>query len=498
MNIFEWLHMIAGNVWIYGGSFVLVLSILVFIHEWGHYYIARKCGVRVDSFSIGFGKELFGWTDKNGTRWKFSMIPLGGYVQMFGDVDPASAGHSDNVKGNEGAAARPMNEDERKVAFFNQSIGKRAAIVFAGPAINYIFAVFVLALLYTFYGQPMTQPLATAILGGSAAEKAGFEPHDKIIKIDGDEINSFEEIRRDVMVGLDEPRIFAIVRDGKEMQITTKPARLEEEDHFGFKQSRGMLGILGPDYVIDIAHISSVNGVSTEGMDADAIRKKLASMMGQKLSITMGALKDKPEAMIVRPLAAQNKALLDAAKGITNVKDQKAEAKNIKADDTVIEDNPDDLQAAIGPAGNYLVLAASTETPLMRYNIVQATAVAVKETVTITMSTFDALGQIISGDRSAKELGGIIRIGAIAGDMARSGLIALITFTALLSINLGLINLFPVPMLDGGHLLFYLLEAIKGEPISENVQEYAFRFGLIVLVGIMLFANINDIMQLIL
>ncbi len=463
MTIFEWFQLIAGNAWLYGGSFLLVLSILVFIHEWGHYIIARKCGVKVDVFSIGFGKEIFGWNDKNGTRWKFSMIPLGGYVKLFGDVDPASTGHTENVKDAGSDNVREMTKEERSVAFFAQPVGKRAAVVFAGPAINYIFAVIVLAGLYTFVGQPITPPIATAIMGDSAAERVGFRPHDKILEIDGSAITRFEDIRRAVMVGLDEERTFTVERDGEVIEMTTSPERIEEEDKFGFKNSRGMLGIIGPGNAIDINHIAAINGKKYD--DVEAVRAEVASNFDKVFSIDIKRGEDKTDTMIILPRANNNEALLD----------------------------PESADK------NFLMISDSTATNVfIKHNVVKSTALAINETISITVSTLNALGQMFTGTRSATELGGIIRIGAIAGDMAQSGLIALITFTALLSINLGLINLFPIPTLDGGHLVFYGLEVLKGQPISEQVQEYAFRVGFLMLVGLMLFANINDIMQLIL
>lgn len=462
MNIFEWFQLVADNVWLYGGSFFLVLSILVFIHEWGHYIIARRCGVRVEVFSIGFGREIFGFTDKNKTRWKFSIIPLGGYVKLFGDVDPASAGHSEDIHDEDAQIIRHMTKDERKVAFFSQSVGKRAAIVFAGPAINYIFAVFVLACLYTFAGQPITPPIATAIVGDSAAERAGFRPHDKILEIDGEPINSFEDIRRDIMVGLDEERIFTIERNGRIVTVATAPDRVEEEDGYGFKSSRGLLGIIGPGNAIDIKHIVAINGKPVD--DVKQVRKEVASRLDAVFSIAVKSGEDKTDTMVILPHSKENEAFL----------------------------NPE------SPDRDYLMISDTIPDVFVKHNFVQSTALAIRETVNITKSTLNALGQMVTGHRSATELGGIIRIGAIAGDMAQSGLIALITFTALLSINLGLINLFPVPTLDGGHLLFYAFEVVKGKPISEHVQDYAFRIGFVMLVGLMLFANINDIMQLIL
>lgn len=459
-SIFDWINLIAENVWLYGGAFILVLSILVFVHEWGHYIVARMCGVKVDSFSIGFGKEIFGLTDKHGTRWKFSLIPLGGYVKMFGDVDPASARHEETVKDENTDEIRPLTEGEKKGAFFAKPVGQRSLIVFAGPAINFLFAIILLAGLYVFIGQPVTPPMASSVIGGSAAEEAGFKPHDEVIAIDGRTVRRFEDIRREVMVGLDTERVFTVMRAGEKVDISATPEKLEEEDHFGFKHSRGLLGLISPGNAIQIDYIKSVDGRAVK--DADDARKRLLKSMGKTFVIELDR---GPEIdnLIIQPLADLNQGLND----------------------------PESLEY------NHLVIANTTEEVFVQYSVLEGVAEAIRETTNITVSTMEALGQMITGTRSATELGGIIRIGAIAGDMAKSGLIALITFTALLSINLGLINLFPIPMLDGGHLLFYVVEAVKGSPISEQIQEYAFRLGLVILVGIMLFANLNDIVQLI-
>lgn len=463
-SIFDWFQLFAENAWLYGGAFVLVLSVLVFVHEWGHYIVARKCGVKIDSFSIGFGKELFGYTDKNGTRWKFSLIPLGGYVKMFGDVDPASTRHVNGVEEEEtresgDPAMRPLTEEERAVAFYSQPLRKRAAIVAAGPGINFLFAIILLAGLYMFHGQPVTPPVAAAVVGGSAAHDAGFRPHDEVIAIDGERILRFEEIRREVMIGLDQARIFTLLRDGQEVEVEAAPAKLEERDHFGFRHSRGMLGLISPGNAIDIRHITAIDG--TEYEDASAVRQALLAQMNTEIMITLDRGIGVDE-LYIRPLSATNEA----------------------------------LRTGEGQEGYYLVIADMTDEVLVRHNVLSAPVMAARETWNITTSTLRALGQMFTGTRSATELGGIIRIGAIAGDMAKMGLVALITFTALLSINLGLINLFPIPMLDGGHLVFYGVEAVKGGPISEPVQEYAFRLGLVILVGIMLFANLNDVVQL--
>ncbi|MGB1077248.1 MAG: M50 family metallopeptidase, partial [Bdellovibrionales bacterium] len=193
-SLFDLIQLILQNIWLYGASFLLVLTILVFVHEWGHFIVARMCGVRVDVFSIGFGKEIWGRTAKNGTRWKFSMIPLGGYVKMYGDADPASAGTDDSVE---------YSEDDRKVAFFSQPVWKRSAIVFAGPAINFIFAIMILAGLFVFKGKVTSPPVVTAIQMEAPADIAGFQPHDLILEIDDREANRFEDIRRSVGIALD-------------------------------------------------------------------------------------------------------------------------------------------------------------------------------------------------------------------------------------------------------------------------------------------------------
>ena len=236
-SIFDFFQLITTNLWLYGGTFLLVLSILVFVHEWGHYIVARMCGVRVETFSIGFGKELCGFDDKNGTRWKISLVPLGGYVKMFGDTDPASS-HSTDKTQDESGKMRSMTDNERAVAFFSQPVWKRFLIVLAGPAINFIFAILIMAVLFGTMGQQVTPPLASAVIAGSAAEKAGFQPHDKVTMIDGEKIYRFEDIRRKVMVALDTPMDFTITRDGTEKNITVRPERDVIEARFPGKYSR--------------------------------------------------------------------------------------------------------------------------------------------------------------------------------------------------------------------------------------------------------------------
>ncbi len=464
-SVLDLIQLVANNIWTYGITFLAVLSLLVFVHEWGHYIVARLCGVRVETFSIGFGKELFGWTSKTGTRWKFALIPLGGYVKMFGDVDPASAQHAEGVADGEGHV-RPYSQQERDVAFFAKPVWQRALIVFAGPAINFIFAIIVLSALYVSVGKPITPPIAAAIEIGGAADVAGFKPHDEIVSMDGKPIVSFNDIRRHVMIALDTPIKFEVLRNGEKISLTATPKKIEEEDRFGFRNQKGYLGLIGPANGLDITKIIAVDGVDVAG-NTEKARALLIGKLDQPTIIKL---------------------------------DRGAGANAAPAEMSIIP--PKDMNAHLSDPtskeANALLLGVRPGDKLIQYNPLTATREAVLETKDIVLDTLKALWQMVTGTRSATELGGIIRIGAIAGDMATLGFIALATFTALLSINLGLINLFPIPMLDGGHLVFYAIEAIKGGPLSDRVQEYAFRFGLFVLITLMFVANLNDIMHLIL
>ncbi len=460
-SIFDIFQLVVSNIWLYGGTFIAVLSLLVFVHEFGHYYAARLCGVKVDTFSIGFGKELFGITDKHGTRWKFSLVPLGGFVKMFGDTDPASAGHKETV--GEGLRARPLTEEERKVAFFAKPVWQRAIIVFAGPAINFLFAIVLLAGLFAFYGQPVTPPTASAIIKDSAADIAGFQPHDRVIAIDGVDIYRFEDIRQKVMIALDTPMTFTVMRGDKEVELNATPVRERLEDRFGFEHSRGVLGLIGSANGFSLKDVIAVNGKKVDG-EADAIAA-LKRTFDKDAEVTFKGLEgEEDKVLIVHPYADLNA----------------------------------DLAASTEEKPAMIVISEKVGGDIVKHSPGSAIFYAIRETKEVSVGTLKALGQIVTGTRSPKELGGLIRIGAMAGDMAQAGIVAVITFTALLSINLGLINLFPIPVLDGGHLVFYAIEALKGSPIPEKGQEYAFRVGFTLLIGIMLFANLSDLLQLIL
>jgi len=354
--------------------FLLILTVLVFVHEFGHYLIARWNGVRVEVFSIGFGAELFGWWDRAGTRWKFSTIPLGGYVKMFGDADASS--------GLPAAGLARLAQADREVSFHYKRLGQRAAIVAAGPAANFVFATVVLAVLFMTFGQPYTPPEVGQVQPGSAAEQGGIRPGDVILSIDGRHIARFEDVQQAVRLNPGTPITIVVRRDSGELELRVTPTPTELTDRFGYRYEIGLLGI--------------------------------------------------------------------ARSGMEYIK-------------------RDPLTA---------LLQAGTET----WNL--------------SVGTLKAMWQIVIGTRAVDELGGPLRIAQMSGEVAQGGMVAVLWFMAVLSINLGLINLFPVPVLDGGHLLFYAAEAVRGKPLGQRAQEYGFRIGLALVLTLMVFATWNDLVHL--
>lgn len=355
-------------------SFVLVLTVLVFVHEFGHFLVARWNGVRVEVFSIGFGPELFGVTDKVGTRWKFSALPFGGYVKMFG--------HTETVIEPNGTE-RAMTAEEKTVSFHHKRVGQRSAIVLAGPLANFLFALVLLAGLFMVYGQQYSSPVVGTVLENSAADDAGILPGDRIVTLNGREISRFEDIAAIVQLGLNEPLHMVVKRNGERITLTAHPRIVVQTDNFGMEHRIGRLGI----------------GSTGEG--------------------------------------------------------------------EIVKHGP---LGAVWAAG--------------------------EEIYRLTAGTLKAVWQMIAGTRPPEELGGVIRIAKMSGEVVQTGLISLIGFSALLSVNLGLINLFPVPMLDGGHLAFYAAEVIRGRPLGPRAQEWGFRVGLALVLTLMVFATWNDLVTL--
>ncbi|MBU6235025.1 MAG: RIP metalloprotease RseP [Alphaproteobacteria bacterium] len=455
-SIHDFMYWLGGGATLYLIPFLIAIGVLVFVHEWGHFIVARLCGVRVETFSIGFGKKLWTRKDKQGTEWQVALIPLGGYVKMFGDTDPASSKFSESVE--EEGQLRAMTAEEKAVSFYGKPVWQRAAIVFAGPAINFIFAILVLACMYTTVGRPVTPPLAGAVIVGGAAYEGGFQPDDRVLTIDGEKIYRFADIQRAVAISLDKPLVFEVEREGKVVTLNNVKPRLDTvTDRFGFSHSRGLMGIIGPGLGLDVESIQAVDGQTGD------ITGLLKARMGQVVRLSMKAIGDFPaQDITVRLHADTNEGFI------------KGEGDLAKTIQIAMHDEPEVLKFA----------------PL------EAVSESISETWFVSVGTLQTLGQMVIGTRSAQELGGIIRIGAVTGDAAQQGFFAFLTLCALLSINLGLINLLPIPMLDGGHLTFYAIEAIKGKPVSEKVQDMALRFGFVLLIALMVFANLNDLIQL--
>ncbi len=365
---------ILSGIWNYVIPFVVVLTVLVFVHEMGHYLVARWCGVRVEVFSVGFGREIYGITDRLGTRWKFSAIPFGGYVKMFGE-------HSPDTTAGEHDEQRSASDDA--VSFYKKTVWQRMAIVFAGPFANFVFAIIVLAGLFSVVGQPYTPADIGDVMKGSAAERAGLKAGDVFLSIDGTRIDRFEQVRQLVQLAAGRSLEIVVRRDGREITLTAVPESVEVK-RFGNMQKVGQLGV----------------------------RRSTRDMV------------------------------------------------------------------------------------FVRHDPFTAVWRAVVHTYVLTGNILDALGQIITGSRTTDELGGPLRIAQLSGDMADAGMVMLIQFMAILSINLGLINLFPIPVLDGGHLVFYVIEALRGKPLSERAMGFSLNIGLAFILGLTLFVTWNDLVQL--
>ncbi len=368
------------NAIYYVVPFIVLLGILVFVHEFGHFIIARLCGVQVEAFSIGFGRKLWSKKDKYGTEWKLSAIPLGGYCQFLGDSDGASTGVDEAVK--------ELSEEEKKKAFPFQNPFKKLAIVVAGPGFNYLFAILIFTVIFTAFGKIIFPPIVGGVIEGSAAEKAGVKSDDRILAINDNEIKSFDDIRKEVaLIPDDNMAKLEILRNDQKITLTFPVTELEYAMDGEHKVKQRMLGV------------KSLNRVEVE-------HKKMG-------------------------------------------------------------------------LGSAFVLAC-------------------QETWDLTVSTLRGVGQMISGRRSSDELGGIIRIAEMSGDITKKyGILDFVMFVALLSINLGLINLFPIPVLDGGHIVIFLLEIVIGREINNRVKDALFKFGFSLLILLMFFATWNDIEHLI-
>lgn len=358
--------------------FLLVLTLIVFVHEMGHYLVGRWSGIRILAFSVGFGPELIGFNDRHGTRWKLCAIPLGGYVKFFGDEDAASVPDYERLD--------QFSEEDRKRTFLGAKLWKRAATVAAGPIANFILAIAIFATLFSIYGKTIADPVVAEVRPDSAAAVAGIRPGDLLVAIDGSKVSTFDDVRRYVSVRPEQMIVIQVRRDGALVDVPMVPKRTEITDQFGNKMELGIIGIL------------------------------------------------------------------------TNQE-----------------------------TGNFR---------LETYGPLEAVGQGAVESWHIVTGTFSYLSNLVTGRMKADQLGGPIRVAQASGQMATLGIAAVLQLAAVLSVSIGLLNLMPVPILDGGHLMFYAVEAVRGRPVGPRMQDVAFRIGFAMVLGLMVFATWNDISSL--
>ena len=359
--------------------FMILIIVVVFIHEYGHYYFAKRYGVGVTDFSIGFGKEIFGWNDKSGTRWKICWIPLGGYVKFFGDRNVFSqADHDEMLK-------KYKKEDQEKL-FVTKPLYQRSLIVAGGPVANFILAIFIFLFIYMFVGKDFTPAIIDEVQKGSPAEISGMKKNDIILEIDNNKVESILDVSKLIAMSTSEYIDFNVSRYDQKILLKVKPNLVDSVDNLGNKIKKRMIGIRLSPYNNEINHVK------------------------------------------------------------------------------------------LGPG--------------------QALIHSFKEVYFVASSSLKYLGSMFTGSGDSSQLGGPIRIAKISGQVAEFGIIPFISMMAYISISLGLINLFPIPMLDGGHLMFYAFEKILGRPLSQKTQEGFFRIGMFLLLSLMFFATFNDLKDL--
>ena len=359
--------------------FLVLITVVVFIHEYGHYYFAKRYGVGVTDFSIGFGREIFGWNDKSGTRWKVCWIPLGGYVKFFGDRNVFSQSEQQDE-------INKYSEKDKNKLFILKPIYQRSLIVAAGPLANFVLAIIIFSLINMFAGKDMTPAVVDEVQTDSPAYEAGIKKNDKILSIDNHKVKSILEVSTFINTSTDELIEFTVLRNNQEVILYVKPHLVQSEDFLG-----------------------------------NSVKKKI---VGIKLS----------------PL------------------------------------NNEIKRQRLGPS--------------------KAIYYAINEVWFVSVTSLKYLGHMLTGSADSSQLGGPIRIAKITGQVAEHGVIPFLSIMAYISISLGLINLFPIPMLDGGHLMFYFFEKILGRPLTQKTQEGFFRIGLFLLFSLMFFATFNDLKYL--
>jgi regulator of sigma E protease len=454
------MHAIANLFTTYLPYFVLVLTLLVFVHEFGHYWVGRRFGIHAEVFSIGFGPELFGWTDRHGTRWKVSAIPLGGFVKFLGDNDASSATVSD----------QPLSADERRHAFFTQPLYARAAVVLGGPLANLLFALVLLTAVFYVAGEPYSPAIVAVQVDGPAA-KAGLQSSDQIVRLNGKRVDRYEDIQDIQFLDLAQPMEVDYLRQGKLAHSRIIPQFCERTDKYGNKMRFGELGL---DQMI-----RPVVGGFTPDSPAEAaglkVGDRLETIGGQKVDHFTRI----PE-LIGNSAGHPVKVTFDRD-------GQVHEAMVTPEADKVLDCNGGEKMVG------RLRIKPANVTEFRSHDIGGAVLAGVRHIWGMTTMFYTSMAQIVTATRPVDELGGPIRIAKAAGEASYSGWVGILNLVIALSVVLGVFNLLPVPMLDGGHLAMYLYEAVRGRPLGLKAQEFGLKVGFALVVGMALVATFNDI-----
>ena len=447
--------------------FLAVLTVIVFVHEMGHYLVARWNGIAIQTFSIGFGKELVGWDDRHGTRWRISAIPLGGYVRFVGDMNAASTPDVEAI-----TSASPELAPR---LFANKNVWQRISVVAAGPVANIILTFLILYALLLGYGRYVTPPVVGEVISGSVAEEAGIEPGDIFVSVDGFAVRGFEDFDRLIATSPERAVTIQLDRGSDSQTVVLVPDAVEFKDRFGNAQRIGNAGVY--PFVLP--------PVVGEVLD-DTVAQKAGLQPGDRFvsvdGIAVSDFADFQKLIVARPGQSVSVAF---------ERDGQPQTVTLVPEPVEVEDRAGNMQR-IGRIGISPGEPEAVEVTLYRPGPAEAVGMTFEEIRFITQRTAAFLGDFFVGRGDVEQLGGPIKVARVSGEVATLGIVALINLTALLSLNIGIFNLLPVPMLDGGHLMYYLVEAVRGRPLSMKVQEIGFRFGFALVLALMVFTLFND------